>query len=110
MLHLRDKGYRCCYPVPTSVTRKRTPYSVQMTEKALAEYVRYDRGSLDDAGCESEVNSEQNVFDVLILVYVQGQPMGTMKTPPSEQLLYSTGQYVGGIDNTLQVVIGIGDL
>ena len=105
MLHLRDKGYRCCYPVPASTTGDSYRYSVLVTEKALVEYVRVDRGNLDDARLQSQVNSEQNVYDLLVLVYIQGQPMGKMTTPPTERLLYSAGKYVGGIDNTLQVTL-----
>ena len=104
MLHLRDRGYRCCYPVPAFTSGDRCPYSVLITEKSLEEYVSFDQVTPGDTRRESSLNCEQSFYDVLVLVYVKGQPMGKMKTPPSERLLYSAGQYVGGIDTTLQVI------
>lgn len=106
MLHLRDKGYRCSYPIPISLSGGSCTYSVLLTERELDTYARLDHTSLDTESNE-DVNCKQNVkkFDVRVLVYVQGQPMGKMKTPPSKQLLYSTGQYVGGIDHVLQVAL-----
>ena len=105
MLHLRNKGYRCSYPIPAAVTGERDMYSVVLTEEQLDAFVSLDQTRLD-VQCKTDVNySKQNgkKFDVRVLVYVEGQPMGKMKTPPSERLLYATGQYVGGMDLALQV-------
>ena len=106
MLHLNDRGYRCPYPIPASVAGECSIYSVVLTEKQLDAYVSVDHTKHGN-GREGGVSIEhtERVFNVRVLGYVPGHPMGTMKTPPSERLLYSTGQYVGGMDLVLQVYV-----
>ena len=106
MLHLNDRGYRCPYPIPASVSEECSLYSVVLTEKQLDAYVSVDHAK-HGSRREGDVNIDhiERVFNVRVLGYVPGDPMGKMKTPPSESLLYSTGQYVGGMDLVLQVYV-----